>query len=143
MTTLEQAYWQTVNAQRALLGLPPINAAATQVAQMVRASGKSADAEDTEGRGFESRSACAATPDNQPVQRDSSLWNRLAIQTDDCGDGSRYCSECGYETERYDVEDGDGVCADCAAELVRGQERDKFLDNPQRGQAADINRGRF
>ncbi len=82
-------------------------------------------------------------PSNDPVQRGSSLWNRLAIQTDDCGDASGYCSECGYETERYDEADGDWVCVDCNAALVREQEEDRRLDSPTHGQAADINKYRY
>ena len=62
--------------------------------------------------------------------RGSVLWNRLAFPTDDCGDGSGYCSECGYETERYDDADEDWVCADCNAKLVRGQAEDHRLDSP-------------
>ena len=75
--------------------------------------------------------------------RGSVLWYRLAIQTDDCGDGSGYCSECGYETERYDVEDGDWVCADCAAESVRERASEDRHNDPRTGQAADLNRGNF
>lgn len=105
MNLIEQSYWQTINAQRALLGLPPINAAAAH--------------------------------DNDPMQRDSPLWNRLAIQTDDCGDGS------GYETERYDVADGDWVCESCAAESVRERASEDRHNDPRTGQAADLNRGNF
>lgn len=48
------------------------------------------------------------------------------------------CVECGYLTEER--HDDEWLCDECNDDLVRGQELDKFLDNPQRGQAADINR---
>jgi len=56
------------------------------------------------------------------------------------GDGSGDCSECGQPTDNWDSGAEDWICEDCNAELVAGQERDKALDDPRRGQAADINK---
>jgi len=52
------------------------------------------------------------------------------------------CTECGVITECFDQENGDWCCDWCQLKIIEGQERDKFLDDPRHGQAAEINGGR-
>lgn len=74
--------------------------------------------------------APSAASDNAPVQRGSPLWRRLSEEKW-CGP----CTECLNYTEQWDESNGDWCCADCRAEIVAGQERDKRLDDPRHGQA--------
>jgi hypothetical protein len=59
------------------------------------------------------------------IERGSPLWNRLLTPIEG------RCRECDFYTERRDIDTDSWLCESCNAALARGQERDKYMDDPR------------